>query len=210
MKIGVIGGNGKTGQLIINEALNRGHEVIAFVRKENIDLRGARVITKDLFNLNYDDIENCDTIINAFGLWEPETMPQYIEAAKHLSNILGSKENRLLVIGSAGSLYVDPEHTKMFIETPEMPEFAMPVAKAQAEALAYLRTRDDVKWTYISPPIDFRVDGARTGVYKLGKEELILSDKGESQISYSDFAIAVVDEAENAKFVKQRFTVVAV
>ena len=209
MKIAVIGGYGKSGRLIVKEGLNRGHEVIAFVRKRGEALDNATIVEKDLFDLNYADVKGCDIIINAFGLWEPEAMPQYMAAAKHLSDMLNNKENRLMIVGSAGSLYVDTEHTKMFIETPEMPDFAMPVATAHAESLNYLRSRSDVKWTYLSPPVDFRPDGERTGIYKLCGEMLELSSQGESQISYADYAIAVIDEAENAGHVRRRFSVVA-
>lgn len=210
MKIAVIGGNGKAGQLIVKEAQARGHVVVAIVRKDTGLLGKVKVIEKDLFDLVYEDIKDCDMIVNAFGLWQPEIMPQFVMAAKHLSEILNGKENRLLVVGSAGSLYVDEAQTTMFIDTPDMPDFAIPVAKAQAETLEYLRLRKHVRWTYLSPPVDFRVDGERTGTYKLGKEQLILSSAGESQISYADYAVAVIDEMENAQHVQARFSVVAV
>ena len=77
-----------------------------------------------------------------------------------------------------------------------------------AKALGELRLRNDVKWTYLSPAGDFQVDGARTGKYILGGEELTLNSKGESVISYADYAIAMIDEAENGKHIQQRFSVV--
>ncbi len=78
-----------------------------------------------------------------------------------------------------------------------------------AKALGELRRRSDVKWTYISPAADFRADGERTGKYILGGEELTLNAKGESVISYADYAIAMVDEAVNGSHIRQRISVVA-
>ena len=208
MKIAVIGGNGKAGSLIVKEALGRGHEVTAIVRKAS-DIGNAKIVVKDLFNLTYEDVKGYDVIVDAFGAWTPETIPQHITATKHLCDILSGKENRLLIVGGAGSLYVNPEHTMMLIDTPEFPDIFKPLAQAQGEALANLRQRNDVLWTFLSPAADFRADGERTGKYKLGGEELTLSGKGESQISYADYAIAMVDEAENAKHIKARFSVVA-
>jgi len=208
MKIAVIGGNGKAGKLILKEALNRGHEVTAIVRSKG-DLGKAQIIEKDLFKLTYDDVKGFDVIIDAFGAWTPETIPQHITATKHLCDILSGKQNRLLIVGGAGSLYVNPEHTMMLIDTPEFPDMFKPLAKAQGQALENLRERKDVRWTFLSPAADFRPDGERTGKYKLGGEELTLSGKNESQISYADYAIAMVDEAEKGKHINARFSVVA-
>lgn len=209
MKIAVIGGNGKAGSLIVKEALNREHEVTAIVRKAGADLGNAKIIVKDLFDLSYDDVKDYDVIVDAFGAWTPETIPQHITATKHLCDILSGKQNRLLIVGGAGSLYVNPEHTMMLIETPEFPDMFKPLAQAQGEALQNLRERNDVRWTFLSPAADFRADGERTGKYKLGGEELVVSGAGESQISYADYAIAMVDEAERGNHINARFSVVA-
>ena len=79
----------------------------------------------------------------------------------------------------------------------------------RGEALAELRKRNDVQWTYLSPAGDFVADGPRTGEYLLGGEEYFVNDKGESRISYADYAIAMVDEAEKGRHVQQRISVVA-
>ena len=70
-------------------------------------------------------------------------------------------------------------------------------------------TRTDVRWTYISPAGDFQADGAKTGKYILAGEELTLNTKGESVISYADYAVAMVDEALNGNHIQQRISVVA-
>ena len=113
-----------------------------------------------------------------------------------------------MVVGGAGSLFVDKEHTKTVFDVTPFPEAAIPVVKAHQVALDELRKYDDVKWTYISPAGDFQADGERTGKYLLGGEELTLNSKGESIISYADYAIAMIDEVINGGHIKQRIGVV--
>ena len=116
---------------------------------------------------------------------------------------------RLLVVGGAGSLYVNSKHTACVSDGPDFPAIFKPLADAMAKALKELRERSDVKWTYISPAGDFQADGKRTGKYILGGEELTLNSKGESVISYSDYAIAMIDEAVNGDNIQKRISVVA-
>lgn len=209
MKIAVIGGNGKTGSLIVKEALSRGLDVTAIVRKAGDDLGNAKVVIKDLFDLSYEDVKEYDVIVDAFAAWTEETMPLHQTSLKHLADILSGKENRLLVVGGAGSLYVNPEHTVRVMDDPNFPESFMALANNMGAALDALKQRDDVNWTYISPSANFVADGERTGTYRAGGEELLVNSKGESEISYADYAIAMVDEIEQGKHIKQRFTVVS-
>ena len=93
-------------------------------------------------------------------------------------------------------------------KTPDFPDSYKPIASAMANALAEIRERDDVLWTYISPAADFQADGERTGKYTLGGEELTLNARGESVISYADYAICMVDEIESGKHFRQRISTV--
>ena len=106
-------------------------------------------------------------------------------------------------------LYVNPEHTACVVDGPDFPAVFKPLAAAMAKALDELRQRGDVKWTYISPAGDFQADGARTGKYILGGEELTLNSRGESVISYADYAIAMIDEAVEGNHIQERISVVA-
>lgn len=210
MKIAIIGASGKSGRLIMKEAINRGHIVTAIVRsKSAISESAAKVLEKDLFSLTYEDLKNYDVIIDAFATWAPETLILHQTSLKHLADLLAGKPNRLLVVGGAGSLYVNPEHTMQLMDTPDFPDMFKPLASSMAKGLAELRNRQDVRWTYLSPAADFQADGPRSGKYTRGGEELILNAKGESVVSYSDYAIAMIDEAEKANHVGKRFTVVA-
>ncbi len=209
MKIAVIGANGKAGSLIVKEALSRGHEVTAIVRDAAKATEPGKVLAKDLFALTYEDVKGNDVIIDAFGAWTPETLGQHQTSLKYLADLLAGKPNRLLVVGGAGSLYVDPGHTMRVMDTPDFPDMFKPLANNMGAAFDALRSRTDVKWTYLSPSANFVADGPRTGGYTAGGDELLVNSKGESQISYADYAIAMVDEAESGKHVGQRFTVVA-
>ena len=208
MKIAVVCANGKAGKLIVKEAAERGLDVTAIVRGENQS--GTRqVLQKDLFDLTASDLADFDVVIDAFGAWAPETLSQHSTTLKHLCDILSGKETRLLVVGGAGSLYINADHTSQVMDGAGFPDIFKPLATNMGKALEELRTRNDVKWTYISPAGDFQADGARTGKYILGGEELLLNSKGESVISYTDYAIAMVDEAVNGNHLQQRISVVA-
>ncbi|MDE6902186.1 MAG: NAD(P)H-binding protein [Lachnospiraceae bacterium] len=208
MRIAVICANGKEGKLIVEEAIARGADVTAVVRGEN-QSAAKKVIQKDLFDLNVADLEDFDVVVDAFGAWTPETLPQHSTSLKHLCDLVSGRETRLLVVGGAGSLYVNPEHTVQVMDGADFPEMFKPLASNMGKALDELRTRTDVKWTYISPAGDFQADGVKTGRYILGGEELILNSRGESVISYADYAVAMVDEALNGNHVQQRISVVA-
>lgn len=206
-KIAVVAANGKAGQLIVREAVERGNDVTAFVRSENRTV-AENVVVKDIMDLTPKDLVGFDAVVDAFGAWTPETLPQHSTTLAHLCDILSGTDTRLLVVGGAGSLYVNPEHTMTVSETPDFPEMFKPLASAMAEALSDLRERDDVRWTYISPAGDFQAEGERTGEYILAGEELTLNDRGESIISYADYAIVMVDEIESGDHIQQRISVV--
>lgn len=208
MKTAVICANGKAGRLIVKEATDRGLDVTAVVRDENKSA-AKNVIVKDLFELTAEDLKGFDVVIDAFGAWTEDVLPQHSTSLKHLCDILSESDTRLLVVGGAGSLYVNPEHTLMVADGADFPDIFKPLAAAMAKALGELRRREDVKWTYISPAGDFRADGERTGKYILGGEELVLNSKGESVISYADYAIAMVDEAVNGNHIRERISVVS-
>ena len=159
--------------------------------------------------MNAADLEGFDVVVDAFGAWTPETLPQHSTSLKHLCDLVSGKETRLLVVGGAGSLYVNPEHTVQVMDGADFPEMFKPLASNMGKALEELRTRNDVKWTYISPAGDFQADGARTGKYIWGGEELTLNSKGESVISYADYAAAMVEEALNGNHIQQRISCVA-
>lgn len=207
MKLAIVCANGKAGKLITAEAVNRGLDVTAVIRGEN-NTAADKVLNKDLFDLTAEDLKGFDVVIDAFGAWTEDTLPLHSTSLAKLCDVLSGTDTRLLVVGGAGSLYVNPEHTACVSDGSDFPDVFKPLAAAMAKALGELRERKDVKWTYISPAGDFQADGERSGKYILGGEELALNSKGESIISYADYAIAMVDEAVNGNHIGQRISVV--
>lgn len=207
MKMAVVCANGKAGKLIVKEAVERGLDVTAIVRGENRSA-AKNALVKDLFDLTNADLKGFDVVVDAFGAWTPETLPLHSASLKHLCDILSGTDTRLLVVGGAGSLYVNPEHSAQVMDGPDFPEVFKPLATNMGKALDELRRRDDVKWTYISPAGDFQAEGERTGKYILAGEELTLNGRGESIISYADYALAMVDEAVSGNHIRQRISVV--
>ena len=207
MKIAIIGANGKTGVNLVDEALKQGYDVTAIVRNKEYKNGDVKVVYKDIFELTKADLAGFDAVISAFAAWTPETFPLHKKVAKHLADALSGTKTRLLVIGGAGTLYVDDKQT-MVMDTPSFPAGYMGVAKATAESFSELKGRTGVLWTYVSPAGDYDANGTRTGKYVLGGDNLILNSKNESYISYADLALAVIDELKNGAFVQKRFTAV--
>lgn len=211
MKIAIIGATGKAGKLIMEEALKRNLDVTAIVRnKSKLSNSEVKVIEKDLFDLNKDDLKDFDTVVSAFGIWEEKELPKHAEVMNHLCDILSDTNIRLMVVGGAASLFVNKEHTMMLIESPDFPKGWINLATNSNKAFEILKGKKNVLWTYVSPSADFQADGKKTGEYNIGEnDELCFNSKGESVISYADFAIAFVDEIENKKFLNKRITFVS-
>ncbi|MDE7156918.1 MAG: NAD(P)-dependent oxidoreductase [Lachnospiraceae bacterium] len=207
MKIAVVCANGKAGRLITKEAVERGIDVTAIVRGGNRSV-APKSVNKDILDIKAADLEEYDVVVDAFGAWTEDVLPLHSTTLEILCNALSGRDTRLLVVGGAGSLYVNPEHTIQVMDGPDFPDMFKPLAAAQSKALDELRLRKDVKWTFISPAGDFQAEGERTGEYILAGEELTLNEKGESIISYADYAIAMVDEIEKGNHVQQRISVV--
>ncbi|WP_201008755.1 NAD(P)-dependent oxidoreductase [Paenibacillus glycanilyticus] len=207
MKIAVVGATGKAGQFIVKEAISRGHEVTAVVRnRAKVTEEGVQVIEKEVFDLTTADLQGFDVVVNAFGapLGQEHL---HVTAGKALIDALSGTDTRLIVIGGAGSLYVDEAKTVQLFNTPDFPEMFLATAKNQGQNLEDLKQSAGLKWTFVSPSAFFDPEGVRTGSYTTGKDHLLVNSKGHSYVSYADFAIAIVDEAENAAHVNERFTV---
>ncbi|MFM9282450.1 NAD(P)-dependent oxidoreductase [Paenibacillus jiagnxiensis] len=207
MKIAVIGASGKAGSLIVKEAADRGHEVTAIVRDAS-KVSGTAVLEKDVFSLTADDLKTFDVVVNAFGA-PPGQEYLHVEAGRALISALkGAPQTRLIVVGGAGTLYVDEAKTVRLVDTPDFPKQFFPTASNQGQNLQDLQSSSGIQWTFISPAAFFDAKGTRTGAYQTGQDNLFFNAKGDSYISYADFAIAVVDEAEQANHVNERFAVV--
>lgn len=211
MKVAILAGNGKAGRLILKEAIDRGHTVTSFIRRHDENSNNnSNVIVKDILNLTSIDLSGFDVVVNAFGVFNDSELFLYSKINQHLCDILSNTNTRLIIVGGAGSLYLDEEHKTRLLDTPDFPKEYLPVAMAAAKALEELRLRDDdIKWSFLSPAAIFDAEGSRTGKYILGGEVAKFNEQGTSYISYADYAIALVDEIENSEHIQQRFSVIA-
>lgn len=208
LNIAVVAANGRVGTLVVKEAVERGFNVTAVVRGKN-KTAAQHALASDALDLTANDLADFDVVVDAAGGWTPETIPAITNVATHLADCIAGTPKRLIVVGGAGSLFVNPEHTATVDQGPDFPEDWKPLSAAHGAALANLRQRANVNWTYVSPAADFQADGARTGEYTLAGEELALNSKGESTVSYADYAIAIVDLIESGEHVRERVSVVS-
>lgn len=207
MKVAVVCSNGKVGKLVVEEALAAGFEVTGFARGENKS-EAKNFVQKDIFTLTKEDLAGFDVVVDAFGAWIENELPNHGKSLAHLCDLLSGTKTRLVIVGGAGSLYVNKEHTVRVMDTPDFPDMFKPLANAMGKALNDLRNRTDVQWTYISPAGDFQSDAPKTGSWIWGGEELTLNSKGESIISYADYAAALVEEIRNGKNIQKRISLV--
>ena len=209
MKIGIIGATGKAGSKISAEALIRGHEVIPLVRNalKLTDRKDSHYIEKDLYELTFEDIKDLDVVVDAFNAPHGKEELHQTSLAHIVSLIQGHETPRLVVVGGAGSLYVDDTRTTRLMDTSDFPEEAKPTAFNMGKAFNQLQNTENMNWTYLSPSAFFDPEGKRTGKYQLGQDRLLTNSNGESEVSYADFALALVDEIENQQHINQRITV---
>ena len=211
MKIAIIGATGKAGSLIAKEAKLRGHEITALIRPGSANRLEfqCNIVEKDLFNLTSGDLAGFDVVVNAFGtsFARPGNEHQHLTAIEHLINVFSDiPQVRLITIGGAGSLFRDKESKKRVLD--DIPAAFKAVPEFAAKGYDLIK-KSDINWTYMSPPENFDAGGVRTGKYLTGNDYIIPNSYGESYGSYADFAVAAVDEAEQGRYIRKRFTIVS-
>ncbi|MFD0704225.1 NAD(P)-dependent oxidoreductase [Alloscardovia venturai] len=205
MKIAVVAANGKLGQLIVAEAIKRGHEVTAFARSMN-KTQSQHFIQKDIFDITTEDVKGFDALVSAYGITPESAQDEAVRVNNHISDILSGSKTKFYTVGGAGSLYVDEAQTTRLVDTPEFLDEWKFTALAQAEQLYAQRERDDVDWIFVSPAAFFDFEGEFTGEYQVAGDVLTHNAEGKSYISYKDFAYALLDVLESEKYSKQRIS----
>ncbi|MGC3980466.1 MAG: NAD(P)-dependent oxidoreductase [Steroidobacteraceae bacterium] len=200
MKVALIGASGTAGSRVLTELVNRGHQVLALATDAS-KIAPASSVTPQSVDANNSTalaaaLRGCDAVISARKFKETNNQG-LIEAVK----AAGIK--RYLVVGGAGSLETAPGVKEM--DSPRFPPHVLPEAKAGGEFLSQLK-QSDLDWTFLSPSRFFE-PGPRTGKFRLGTDQLLVAADGKSSISMEDYAIALVDELEQGKHLRQRFTV---
>lgn len=215
----VYGASGKIGSLVVTEALDRGHRVTAVsrdparIRMRHPNLVVARGDLLDLTSIAGLSRDQDVVISSVRGVIGDKANPANALQLISVKNIvttlltLGDNAPRFIHVGGSGSLEVAPG--VLFAE--KLPKLFLPKQLeseiiGQIWALDYLRAVSDVQWTYATPPKNL-TDGKRTGRYRVGGDRVLEDSRGRSRLSRSDFAVALVDEAEAAAFVNERFSV---
>lgn len=207
MNILVIGANGNAGKLIIAKALKAGHKVTGLVRREHPEL-GIPTIIKDAMQLTKEELLSFDVVVNATSAFTPETYYLQEDLTTLLLVALKGSNTRLVVVGGAGSLYVNEDHSVQLYDTPDFPAEYLGLAKAQGKALDIIRKFSDVKWTFFSPAAIFDVEGKESSNVTYGREEFILNSQNQPYISYETYTTLLVKEIDEARYINQRFTAV--
>ena len=207
MNILVIGANGKAGHRIVEKALKAGHQVTGLVRREGA-IEGIPTIVKDALQLKKQELTQFDVVVNATSAFTPDTYHLPADLTLLLVKALANTNTRLIAIGGAGSLYVDEDHTVQLNDTPEFPKEFLARSKTHGKSDDILRKFSNVDWTMFTPPPILDAEGPESDDYVLGNENVILNKEGKPYISYATFAQILVDEINNHKFSRQRFTAV--
>lgn len=214
--VALIGASGFVGHAILNELLNRGHHVTAIVR----DAKKVKVSSPNL-EVKEIDVESIpgmvetlkgkDAVISAYnpGWSNPNIYEDTLRVyPKILDEVKAAGIKRFLIVGGAGSLFVKP--SVRLVDTGTLPEAWLPGVKSLAKFfLETLVNEKDLDWVFFSPAANLGnlTTGVRTGKFRLGKDDLIVDEKGDSFISVEDYAMAMVDELEQEKHHQERFTI---
>jgi putative NADH-flavin reductase len=207
MHIALYGATGKSGSRILTELLSRGHQVTAIVRNpaKLAAQPGLTVVEGDVSSASTiaAKIKGVDAVVSAYGPSADDT-DQLLPVTEHfIEAVKEAGTPRFLVVGGAGSLEVAPGVT--LIESGHIPAEWLPIAVSHAKVLKLLQ-KSTINWTYFSPA-GFFVPGERTGKFRLGTNQLIANEQGDSRISLEDYAIALVDELEKPQHEREQFTI---
>ncbi|WP_433968706.1 NAD(P)-dependent oxidoreductase [Tunturiibacter gelidiferens] len=207
MNVVVYGATGNSGSEIVKELITRGHKVTAVARKVD-SLKAEQGVTTKADDLSNVDaiaaiVKGADAVVSAYAPPQDDTDAIVSVTERQIAAVKKAGAGRLVVVGGAGLLEVAPGVT--LIKSGYLPAEYLPIATSHEKALEVLR-KSDINWTYLSPGAYF-VPGPRTGKFRLGTKELVSDAKGESKISFADYAIALVDELEKPAHERSSFSV---
>lgn len=218
MHVVLIGATGFVGRHVLSELIFRHHEVTAIAR--HIQSIPEALKAHPHLHVTSADISNKvqlasllneqQAVISAFsGGWtNPDLYEAYLEGAAQIEQtVVESGIKRFMVIGGAGSLY--DQHGQQLVDKPEFPKALFACSSAARDYLNVLKQNTTLDWTFVSPAIEMNktTAGTRRGQYRTALDQPVFDAQGRSIISIEDLAVAVVDELENPRFIRQRFTV---
>ncbi|MDR1505284.1 MAG: NAD(P)H-binding protein [Prevotella sp.] len=213
MKVALIGATGFVGSHLLQELVNRGFEVTAVARSvDKIPMKDGKpkAVAADVTDVKAlaAVLKGNDVVLSAFnpGWSNPNIYNDFMKGSEAIQQaVKEAGVKRYVMIGGAGSLYIDGQQ---IVDGADFPESIKPGATAARDYLDVLKEEKDLDWTMFSPAINMHpgIKTGRTGKYRLGTDEPVFDKDGESVLSVEDLAVAVVDEIENHKFSRQRFT----
>jgi putative NADH-flavin reductase len=205
MKVVLYGATGNSGQRILQELTNRGHQVTAVARDTSKLPSTVKAVKDDLSSVEAiaSIIAGADVVVSAYAPPQDNTDALVGVTEREIAAVKKAGNARLIVVGGAGLLEVAPGVT--LIASGYLPEAYLPIAKSHEKAFGILKA-SGINWTYFSPAAYF-VPGERTGKFRLGSTKLIANEQGESRISFDDYAIALVDEIEKPAHERGQLTI---
>lgn len=206
MNIAVVGATGKAGSYIVTEAIKQGLDVSAIVRSPEKLAQDVPYLQRSAFELTKQDIAPFDVLVSAFGVKNGE-QPQHIKLNQHYLSILEGSGKRLIIVGSGGHLYIDTSRNKKVYDKIWIVRKG---AKILEESYHLLEQSRGFDWTYMAPPVTFSPKGKRTGKYQTGSDVVLRNHRGKSEISYADYALALIDEVLHPRHTDMMFTVASV
>lgn len=214
MKVAVIGATGFVGKAILHELLDRDHMVTGVARRpEKLGFRhpGLAMKAADVFETDQlvSLLKGQEAVISAYnpGWTDPDIYEDYLKGAGFIEDaVRAAGVKRFIVSGGAGSLEVAPG--KQLVDQPDFPSPFKAAAAAVRDYLEQLKKVQDLEWTFFSPAILMNpsTSGRRRGTYRTGSDQPVYDASGQSAISVEDLAVAIVDELEKPKHIRQRFT----
>jgi putative NADH-flavin reductase len=211
MKIAIIGATGFVGPVVVNEALQRGHEVTAIARSTDKIAKGNDKLTAVAADAYDSDslakiLAGHDAVVSTFnaGWTNPNLYNDFIKGSEAIQQaVKASGVKRFLFVGGAGSLEIAPGI--QLVDSPNFPAEYKAGATAARDYLNTLKKETELDWTFLSPAIILH-PGERTGKFRLGTDQPVFDEKGHSDISVEDMAVAIIDELEKNQYIKKRFT----
>lgn len=213
MKVALIGASGFVGSHILEELLNRGHQVTGIVRNaDKIKATNEQLQIKELDVLDTAAlsaaVQGADVVVSAYnsGWTNPDLYNDFIAGSEAIQKAVKAADvKRLIVIGGAGSLEIDGHQ---LVDGPDFPAEYKAGATAARDYLNTIRKEKNLQWSFFSPAIEMHpgISTGRTGNYRLGADSPVFNEEGRSILSVQDLSVAIVDEVENNQHAQKRFT----